>query len=245
MGTYPYGMTRGQVDTLRRLAHQYMEICALPVQGERRELWRRHNHLEKTRIPVLCSWLWSSNTEWNLLKDECVCQEGLPLFVERWLRNRIFHHTLGDDMVMEPWIPVRAVLRGPNDAVWGDYTDDGQPPISNIWGECQDFIREGNGWKAIPFITGMDDIYKRVIPAHHKVDETKTAARKAALDEIFDGILPVSIDRRSLYISTYGGCDLSEAMGKFIGIGELWSTGGLGPITPQQAEMAEDLKEGL
>ena len=37
---------------LRELARQYWEVSQQPVMNERRELWRKHNSLEKTRSPI-------------------------------------------------------------------------------------------------------------------------------------------------------------------------------------------------
>lgn len=218
----PFGATQTQVDTLRKLAATYMEIATQAKQEARREIWRRHNALQDAPVPILCSWLWSSNTEWELLPDECVCKEGILLFIERWLRNRIFHDSLNDDMVLEPWLPLRAVLVGPGGQPWGDYTEDGKPPYQNLWGENQEFQREGSAWKAVPFVEKEEDFLSRLHPVGHKVDEEATALRKAEAEELLGGILPVSIDRSSIYRSTYGGCDLSEALGKYIGIENLY-----------------------
>jgi len=47
-------MTNGKdVAVLRELARQVAGIAARGVQDERRELWRRHNSLERTRPLVL------------------------------------------------------------------------------------------------------------------------------------------------------------------------------------------------
>ena len=40
---------------LRDLAKQYTEIASKPVQEERRDLWRGHFSLKKTRPPILIS----------------------------------------------------------------------------------------------------------------------------------------------------------------------------------------------
>ncbi len=37
---------------LRELARRYAEVCAKPVQDERRDLWRRHNSRERTQALV-------------------------------------------------------------------------------------------------------------------------------------------------------------------------------------------------
>ncbi len=218
----PFGATQHQADTLRRLAEQYMELAQHPKQQARKELWSKHNALEDTPVPILCSWLWASNTEWEMLLDDCVCREGILLFIERWLRNRLFQDTLDDDMVLEPWIPIRAVLKGPGGQLFGDYTQDGQPPYQNLWGENQEFTREGSAWKAIPIIEREEDITARLHPVAHEVEESATAQRAEEVSHLLGGILPVSMDRSSIYRSTYGGCDLSEAMGKYIGIENIY-----------------------
>ncbi len=218
----PINPTPKQIEVLRELARKYMEIASNPKNDELRELWRRHNSLEKVRVPVICSWFWSSNLEWSLFKDECFCQTGILLFIERWLRNRIFHATLGDDFVFEPWIPIRALLNGPDGEIWGNYTEDGYNACNNIWGEKQDFHREGDGWKAIPFIYAEEDIYNRLKPVDHSLNEEATAVLASELQDIFLDILPINIDRRSIYASTYGGCDISEALGKYIGIEQIF-----------------------
>lgn len=219
---YPFNATQKEVDTLRALAFNYMQIALNPKQEKKRELWRRHNALEKTQVPVICSWLWSSNTEWDLLRQECICKGGILLFIERWLRNRIFHDSLDDDMVLEPWIPIRAVLLGAKDESWGIYTDDGKNPSQNIWGENQKFIQEGNAWKAVPMIFENPDIKKHLHPVLHQVNEEETQKRLFDLQKIFADSLPIYIDRGSIYKSTYGGCDLSEALGKFLGIENIY-----------------------
>ncbi|MEI7884421.1 MAG: hypothetical protein WCI30_03625 [Clostridia bacterium] len=211
-----------ELSVLRELARRYMEIALNPKNDELRDLWRRHNGLEKTRVPIVCSWFYGSNTEYSLLRNECVCKEGILLYLEQQLRNKIFHATIEDDYIFEPWIQIRAVLHGPENKNWGEYTEEGRPPIHDIWGEKQEFNIHGDGWQAIPFIYADEDIEKRLKPVAHSVNEEATQSRLEAVQDIFQDILPVSIDRRSIYASTFGGCDLSEAMGKFLGIENMY-----------------------
>ena len=46
----------GDVVILRDLAKQYAEIAAKDVQNERRDLWRRHNSLVRTRPLLYMRW---------------------------------------------------------------------------------------------------------------------------------------------------------------------------------------------
>ena len=42
-------MNNKDTTLLQELAKQYLDVCAEPVQAERRALWRKHNSLVKTR----------------------------------------------------------------------------------------------------------------------------------------------------------------------------------------------------
>ena len=41
---------------IRELARRVAEIAARPVQDERRDLWRRHNSLQRTRPLIYVRW---------------------------------------------------------------------------------------------------------------------------------------------------------------------------------------------
>jgi hypothetical protein len=99
---------KNDIKVIRKLAEQYAEICAFPIQEERRNLWRDHNSMIKGRVPILCSWYWGSNVEGDLLADRLECEDPFLRQYEHWLRNRIFHETIEDDTVQEPWITMRA-----------------------------------------------------------------------------------------------------------------------------------------
>jgi hypothetical protein len=64
---------------LRDLAKQYSEMCAQPVQDERRALWRRHNSLKKTR-PLICA----RRFAWHEMPQaECRCEDPLARHIEK------------------------------------------------------------------------------------------------------------------------------------------------------------------
>jgi len=94
---------------LRDLAKRAAEIASLPVMAERRELWKRHNALERTRPMILVS----PEGGWRELlpEESLVCEDERARQIERTLRRRIYvHEGLGDDSVIEcEWIVRKAV----------------------------------------------------------------------------------------------------------------------------------------
>jgi len=190
---------------LRELAGKYREICEKDVQEERRELWRNHNSLVKTRPPVLCSWHWGSNAAAELLADEMRCESELLRPHERWLRNMIFHDTLGDDHVCEPWIVVRAAVECPEHGRWGVPQEVARDP-------------DGHGWRRMPVLAGIEDV-ARLVATHHRVDEEKSRRQVSLIEDTIGDILDVAVDRSTVY-GRWGGTDLSEALGALVGLEE-------------------------
>lgn len=94
---------------VRDLAKRVAEIAALPIQGERRDLWRRHNALGITRpmILVFPEGSWGEILPGSAL--ECESKEARG--IERRLRSRIIQHEfLGDDSVIEgEWVVGKAI----------------------------------------------------------------------------------------------------------------------------------------
>ena len=62
---------------LRDLAKQYADIAAKPIQDERRDLWRRHNSLQRTRPLIYMRWLaaWHEAEESKLQCEDPFYQE--------------------------------------------------------------------------------------------------------------------------------------------------------------------------
>ena len=71
---------------LRDLVKQYLEICSKPIQDERRDLWRRHNSLQRTRPLIYVRWLaaWHEAPESRLQ-----CEDPLFRHHETRLRQEI------------------------------------------------------------------------------------------------------------------------------------------------------------
>ncbi|MCM8768162.1 MAG: hypothetical protein NC911_00530 [Candidatus Omnitrophica bacterium] len=91
---------------IRDLAKQVKEIASLPIQEEKRRLWRKLNRLEAERPMVLIAQVcWNEmnvNEELNVLCESPECQHyeiRLRRLLYQWRHFPV-------DMVMEPFIPV-------------------------------------------------------------------------------------------------------------------------------------------
>lgn len=97
-------------EILRDLARKLAELASLPVMAERRDLWRRHNRLEKVRPLVYVD----PQGAWPELVTEpsLRCGEKTARDVERELRQRIYiaEHFASDNVLEKEWM-VRKVIR--------------------------------------------------------------------------------------------------------------------------------------
>jgi hypothetical protein len=168
---------------LRGLAKQYRDLAELPVQEERRQLWRAHNSLKPTRPLVLATYgMWNVWCREVFGDAQMCCADPFLREHERTLRMQIFHHSVGDDYILEPWITQRAAVAGEWRALWG--VKEGNHP-ANV---------EGGAWSFDPPIKDWSDLSKLIKPPHI-IDEKKTAQDVARLRDALGEILPVNVDR--------------------------------------------------
>ena len=186
------------VGILRELARRYVQIGAKPVQNERRELWRRHNSLVKTRPLVIVR----GGRAWDEIPEitNLQCQDPFFHGYERFLREHICRDTFGDDFIIEPWITVRATCRctGWGVSVARTYSDDPK-----------------GSWKLDYPIKDPGDIDKLRTP-WHEIDEADTARNAERLRDALGDILTVNVDRSPAY--QVWSADLSTDLGYLRGI---------------------------
>src|ERR1017187_10191926 len=90
----------GEKDVLRELAERVAGLAALPVMAEKRELWRKHNRLEKTRPIIFCD----PENGWNeiITERQLKCRTKIARRWEMNLRKEIFWgEEMGDDRAVE------------------------------------------------------------------------------------------------------------------------------------------------
>ena len=100
------------IQILRELAKQTREVASLPVQAERRRLWKALNGLKPERPMVLIDQVcWNEmNVEGELTLR---CQDGLCQRYETYLRRQLyFHRHLPVDLVIEPYVLVPKLMSG-------------------------------------------------------------------------------------------------------------------------------------
>lgn len=183
-------------NVLRDLAKQYVDVCADPVQAERRRLWRRHNSLKPTRpLIYVRAFAWH-----EMPQAACVCEDPLLRKYEGALRQRLFLHTLNDDSIFEPWITVLATYRCEG---WG------------LAGERKRTDDEGGAYKEDYPIKELSDIAKLRVP-RHEIDESRTAEEAAKLRDAIGDIIAINVDRSPAY--RMWGNDLSTDLGHLRGI---------------------------
>ena len=180
------------------------------MQETRRNLWRDHFSFESTRRPLLITYGW-----WNAWCDETFGDDTLisddPVLreYERWFRMQIFHDSLGDDFVCEPWIPLEAVYNTPT-GIYGE-----------AWGVEFERISSGvehGSWKGKAPIAEWGDVAKLAKPAH-SIDEAETERRLDRLGELVGDILTIDV-RRGPVLSGFGG-DISTAVSALRGLDQL------------------------
>jgi len=201
------GNNGNDLTVLRELARQYAELAQDPLQEQRRELWRKHNSLKPTRPLVLATY-----GGWNVwcrevFGDQAMrCVEPFWREHERHLRMQIFHHSIGDDFILEPWITQRAAVQGEWRALWG--VKEGVHP-SGV---------EGGAWKYDPPVKAWADLRKLSAPPH-AIAEAETERNVNRLREALGDILPVDVDRSPACLSFMA--DISTSLAGLRGLEQI------------------------
>lgn len=168
---------------LRDLAARYMVTCQTDAQREKRDVWRRHNSLIRTRIP-----LYVRGIPWNEVPElqDLKCEDPFLRQYEEWFRQMLYQETVGDDYIFEPWVTVAATCVTPPGGVWG-------LPVRTIPSP-----EPGGAWKCDPPIKQLEDPERMVSP-HHVIDEDATACNVARVQDAVGDIIPIAVDRMPVY----------------------------------------------
>ena len=162
-------------EILQQLARQVRELSLRPVEAEKKQLWYRHNALEKTRPVIYCD----PENGWHEIvrQEDLKCSE--PLFREwEWtLKKEIFWgESLKDDKVIQPYFDIFYVYQ---ETGWGmqETYSGGQDGGSYSWeSPLKDYTR-------------LDQLkFPEII-----VDYTTTQKNLELAQEIFKDILEVRL----------------------------------------------------
>lgn len=178
-------MTR-DITILQRLAAQYAGIAALPIQQERRALWRAHNSKRTLRRPVLLRFgYWNAWAKAYFADERMECQDPFWRAWERTLRIALFHHSCGDDQILEPWLTMRAHLIYPPAGPWGVPYNHTLPDTPN------------GAWQFAPALKRWEDAVK-LVAAPHRIDEAATRRDYDRLQAAIGHLITIDVDRSPL-----------------------------------------------
>jgi hypothetical protein len=169
--------SKEDVQVIRELAARVGEIAALPVQEEKRALWRKLNALEQTRPMVMID-----QVCWNemVFGDDMVlrCEDpecrGYEVLLRRllcqWDHFRV-------DMVVEPFIPVHRAIYNTGFGIQIDDEVAVGDPTNDVVGHLYSNQLEND-----------DDLEKVQMPQISH-DPAETERRLGVAHELFDGLL--------------------------------------------------------
>jgi len=163
---------------LRDLARRIAEIADLPIQAERRELWKNFNSLRPVRPMIL---IFPEGSLWGgelVPYATMLCEDANAHNIERELRTRIytFEHFQDDAVIEKEWIVNKAIS-------------------TSGWGISPQYISttEARGsWKFDPVIKEPADLKKFKTPEVY-YDEKTTQRNLEQAQELFGDILDVKL----------------------------------------------------
>jgi hypothetical protein len=175
----PISFSRQEKQILRELAGRYAEIAALPVNTERKVLWRKMNDLQPVRPLV-----WINEVCWNEMnvEDELTLRTESPFCrrIEADLRKTLYQwrHMQGD-MVVEPVIYSPCILEN---------TGFGLPMKADIRETSADSDIASRHFE--DQIISEEDVMKIQVPrvTHHR---QRSEEFHQAYGNIFDGVIEV------------------------------------------------------
>jgi len=184
-------MLNNDKEIIRSLASDVAEIAGLPVQEEKRDLWRKLNALKPDRPMVMIDQVcWNEMNIDGELTLSCVdeeCQE-----YENYLRRTLYQWKYFPvDMVVEPFIRVPKAIR--NTGFGFDVQED-----TSITDPTNDVVSHyyGNQFK-----TERDlEKIKAPIISH---DKDETSRRLDVAHDLFDGLLDVKPWGKDPYLSLW------------------------------------------
>ena len=195
-----------ELEYIRSLASQVLEITVSDEMTRRRNLWRNHNSLKLTSPPIFVRAFAAAEVpELNNL----ICTNPELRGFERRFKDILYRYSLNDDSVFEPWYTVRAAFAYPasQSTRWGFPITVTRPDTKGAFIFNPQIVKDG-------------DIDKLVRPIH-SVDEIKTAEIYEKTREILKDIIPVVIDRSPVYSSWTA--DISTDLAYMRGIeGMMW-----------------------
>jgi hypothetical protein len=184
------------IQILRDLTSRYAELTQQPHQQERRRQWRKLNSLKPERpLIYVRAFAWQEMAE-----SQCKCEDLFLRRFENYLRERLFHSTLGDDFIYEPWLSVEATYKSRGWGVEVPHQYSGVP---------------GGSFKLDYPIREEEDFAKLRFP-RHEIDEAATQREVERITAAVGDLITINVDRGPAY--RMWAADLSSELGYLRGI---------------------------
>jgi hypothetical protein len=180
---------------LRALARRVAEIAELPIQRERRNLWRLHNSLKTIRPMIL---VFPEGSWQELLRGEDLrCKDEWARNIEWQLRSRVYYHEhFQDDTVIEKeWI----VDKKTHNSGWGLEARHIESPEAR------------GAWHFDPVIKEPSDLKRLHLP-EIVYDDAATQQALAQAYDLFGDILEIKL-KGVAHISYHLMCDYTALRG--------------------------------
>lgn len=196
------------IGIIRTLAEQYAALALQPIQETRRQRWAAHFGRKKISPPLILVTYGMHNVWCTEVFSDASLQCSDPFYrgQERFLRMQIFHDSIGDDYILEPWFTLGASVNRSWTRGWG--LEEGRHASSET----------GGAWKFDPPIRDWADAANMTALTHH-VDEEDTARNLSRLHDAVGDILPIDV----VYGPAYGGfsSDISTHLTRLRGMEDL------------------------
>ena len=181
------GRRKKDVQVLRELVRQYVDLARKPIQDERRKLWSDLLSRRRTRPLVLATYgMWNAWCREVFGEKTLQCEDPLFRAHERNLRMAIFHDPIGDDFILEPWIGEEAVREGG----WGQ--------LFGVEQRLTDKPAEGGAGAYRPALKDWPDM-ARLKPVRHRIDEEATARKVALLRDAIGDLVEIDVNRGPVF----------------------------------------------
>ncbi|OGV62257.1 MAG: hypothetical protein A2498_00315 [Lentisphaerae bacterium RIFOXYC12_FULL_60_16] len=175
--------SRGR-EVVRDLARQVGELARHPHNAEHLTLWRDVNSLRKpARIPVICH---PGTGAWEELIPPADILSTDPELagLENHFRQILCKWEMGDDTVVQGYLPVSTVMQFQGDHFWG-------LPIRHIRpADASDDSPTRTAWRYEPPLKEESDIEK-IIPPSYCHDPAASRERVGHMQDLLGDILPV------------------------------------------------------
>jgi len=176
-------ISRNDTEVLRDLAEQYRGLCESARNIDKIRLWRSLNNGKPQRPAVWVNLGLLGGDIDAVLPQSAVHDEELA-GVEHWLRKMLWTASIGDDRVFYPWYTVRAEMLALDEGDWGI-------PRKTVRGPSS------RGWRDLPVLRDREELQKLKPTPHRVLNAHPPLAQR--LDSIFGDIIPIHINRATVY----------------------------------------------